>query len=190
MTGAVLLLTLAYVAVAVLLLNLNLATRHKGWVKGVAIIIVSMLYFGTWLGYKGLMGWPSADAMKTEFRVLWITIEDPDKSSSTPGHIYYWVRELDEAGLVVGPPRAHAVPWGEKEAEEAQRALNEMGEGRILNGRRTRGMLSAKDPLLATSEAQAGTRTGTGEDDSPALFEFYSVPPVSLPAKQDPPTQN
>ena len=190
MTGSILLLTLAYVAVAVLLLNLNLATRHKGWVKGVAIVVVSMLYFGTWLGYRGLMGWPSSEAMKTEFRVLWITIEDPDKASSEPGHIYYWVRELDEAGLVVGPPRAHAVPWGEEEAEEAQRALNAMDEGRILNGRRTRGMLSADDPLLAANEEQAGTRNSAGEDESPALFEFYLVPPASLPAKQSLPVRD
>jgi hypothetical protein len=189
-TGSILLLTLAYVAVAVLLLNLNLATRHEAWVKGVAIVVVSMFYFGTWIGYKGLMGWPTSEAMGPDFRVLWITIEDPDKASSTPGHIYYWVRELDEAGLVAGPPRAHAVLWGEKEAEEAQRALDEMGEGRVLNGRRTRGMLAAKDPLLAASEDQAGTRSGVGQDDSPPLFEFYSIPPASLPAKEAPPLRN
>ena len=177
-------------AVAVLLLNLNLATPHRAWVKGVAIVVVSMLYFGTWLGYRGLMGWPSSEAMDTDFRVLWITIEDPDKASSEPGHIYYWVRELDEAGLATGTPRAHAVPWGEKEAEEAQRALNAMDEGRILNGRRTRGMLSSEEPLLAANEEEAGTRNSAGDDESPALFEFYSIPPASLPAKQAPPVQD
>ncbi|MEE3328350.1 MAG: hypothetical protein VX252_13515 [Myxococcota bacterium] len=184
MTGAILLLTLAYVAVAALLLSLNLATRYSGWIKALAIVLVSMLYVGTWLGYRGLLGWPSPEPMAADFRVLWISIEDPDKTSSRPGHIYYWVRALDEVGEVVGPPRAHAVPWEEATAEEAQRALDEMEEGRVLNGRRTRGMLSASETSVMAAEDQTGSRAVPGEDDPEVQFEFYSVPPPSLPAKE------
>lgn len=184
MTTPLLVLTLAYVAVAALLLSLNLATRHPGWVKALAIVLVSLLYFGTWLGYKGIMGWPSGDSMPEDFRVLWITIEDPDKAASAPGHIYYWVRTLDDQGLAVGAPRAYAVPWGEEAAEEAQRALDQMEEGEILNGRRTRGRVST-DPGIDAAD-DLGSRSVRGQDESEVDFEFYLIPPPSLPAKLDP----
>ncbi|MAI27341.1 MAG: hypothetical protein CMN75_15040 [Spirochaeta sp.] len=187
MTGSVLTLTLAYVAVAALLLSLTLATRYPVWVKGLAILLVSGLYFGTWLGYQGLLGWPSNQPMPSEFRVLWISIEDPDKGSSEPGHIYYWLRALDESGAVSGPPRAHAVPWDEATAEEAQRALDELEEGEVLNGRRTRGVLNASEPPPQVADLEAGVRSIPGAEDREVDFKFYSVPPPSLPAKDSPP---
>lgn len=183
MTVSILVLTLAYVAIAALLLSLNLATRHSGWVKASAIVLVSMLYVGTWLGYQGLLGWPSPQPMPAEFRVLWISMEDPDKASSEPGHIYYWLRALDEHGEVSGAPRAYAVAWDEASAEEAQRAIEALEEGEMLNGRRTRGVLSTPDPSATAAEDRMGSRAVPGADDPEVRFEFYSVPPPSLPAK-------
>ena len=111
MTGAVVLLSIAYAAVAALLLNLNLATRYAWWVKGAAIVLVSGLYAGSWSGLSGLMGWATVATMPEDFRVLWIAMDEPDKATKEPGFIYFWVRELDEAGLPVGEPRAHRVVW-------------------------------------------------------------------------------
>ena len=50
-------LTIAYVAVGALLLNLNLATRRPVAVKVLAILLVSALYAGVWYGHRALMGW-------------------------------------------------------------------------------------------------------------------------------------
>ena len=186
MTSAILILTLAYVAVAALLLNLNLATRHAGWLKGVAIILVSGLYFGSWHGYRGLLGWPSQDPMPDTFRVLWITIEDPDKAKDLPGSIYYWVRDLDDAGIPRGVPRAHSLPWNEASAKEAQRALNLMDEGDLLNGRRSRQLMTPSRAAAAGTDAPSGELFLAGEDGSPPQFEFVAVPPPSLPAKSAP----
>ena len=64
MTASVLWLTLAYVAVAALLLNFNLKTRYAMGLKAAAIVVVSLLYFGAWHGSRGLMGWPRPDPLR------------------------------------------------------------------------------------------------------------------------------
>ncbi|MCS5638123.1 MAG: hypothetical protein NZ990_16505 [Myxococcota bacterium] len=183
MTGPAVLLTLAYVAVAALLLSLNLATRYRAAVKAAAIVVVSLLYVGAWQGTRGLMGWPTADPMPEEFRVLWITIEEPDKGQGLPGSIYYWARSLDEAGLPDGAPRAYALPWSEEEAESAQSALDRMEEGELLDGRRTRAALSQAEGDASSSEEDWGTRGSVGQDERRPLFEFMPVAPPTLPAK-------
>ena len=52
-----LLLALAYVAVAALLLNLNVTSAWSAPVKAAAIAVVSLLYGGTYLGIRTLEGW-------------------------------------------------------------------------------------------------------------------------------------
>ncbi len=187
MTASVLWLTLAYVAVAALLLNLNLKTRYAMGLKAAAIVVVSLLYFGAWHGSRGLMGWPSPDPMPERFRVLWIAMEDPDKTSGAPGSIYYWVRALDPAGIAVGPPRAHAIPWSEEEAESAQAALDRMQEGERLDGQRSRRPLASPEQAPPADDEAWGTRGSTSPSDRRPLFEFIPVAPPALPAKEDPP---
>ncbi len=188
MIGASLILTLAYVAVAVLLLNLSLATRYGGRIKLAAIVLVSLLYFGTWHGFRGLIGWPSPDPMPENFRVLWIALDNPDKlggdtAGGGAGSIYYWVRELDAAGLPVGAPRAHALPWNEEAAEAAQAALDRMDAGERLNGRRTRNFLAPLDDAATREEGERGDRLSAGTTERPPAFEFFAVRPPTLPSK-------
>ena len=55
MTTVIVILSLAYAAVAALLLNLNLATQWSGAVKTGAIVLVSGLYVGAWQGHQDLL---------------------------------------------------------------------------------------------------------------------------------------
>ena len=135
MTGAVVALTLAYAAVAALLLNLNLATRWSAVVKVGAIVVVSGLYVVAWQGHRGLLGWATTEALPQEFRLHWITADEPDKKTGADGTIYYWIRALDEAGLPDGEPRAYRARWTEETAQVAEAALEHLGEGQLLNGR-------------------------------------------------------
>ena len=100
MIGAVVALSVTYAVVAALLLNLNLGTRASPRIKGTAIVLVTVLYAGTWFGTRNLLGWASPDPIPENFRVLWISMDEPDKSSGTPGSIFFWLRQLDEAGTV------------------------------------------------------------------------------------------
>jgi hypothetical protein len=183
MTGPILALTLAYTAVAALLLSLNLATRFSAAVKVAAIVVVSGLYAGTWNGLQGLLGWASPAPLPEAFRVLWITVDEPDKSQSGPGAIYFWVRELDSAGLPTGVPRAHQIAWDEESAEAAQEGLERMGEGELLNGRMSRNTVT-EEPVRPDSGADyAGQQSITGDGGQSPEFEFIRVPPPTLPPK-------
>ncbi|MDH3641460.1 MAG: hypothetical protein OES38_05155 [Gammaproteobacteria bacterium] len=184
MIGPILVLTLAFAATAALLLNLNLATRYSRVVKGAAIIVVSVLYAGSWYGYQGLLGWASPDPLPETFRVLWITMDEPDKATDGPGAIYFWVRELDEAGLPVGVPRAHRIAWNEESAEAAQEALERMEDGELLNGRMSRNMVAEDQTRAEDGADYAGDPSISGDGGLLPEFEFTRVPPPSLPAKQ------
>jgi hypothetical protein len=181
---SVTLLTVAYAAVAALLLNLNLATSHAAWIKAGSVVLVTGLYVGSWFGLQGMTGWATTEPMPESFRVLWITMEEPDKTSGAAGSIFFWVRALDEAGLPVGNPRAHSVPWSEAKAEVAQAAIDRLEDGELLNGR------FAPEPV-AQADAQPVPEYGeqpssAGMSGEQPAFEFLRVPPPALPAKTTP----
>lgn len=185
MTGSVILLSVAYAAVAALLLNLNLATRYAVWVKGLSVLLVTGLYLGSWNGLNGLMGWATPAAMPDEFRLMWIAMDEPDKKTREPGSIYFWVRELDEAGLPIGAPRAHRVVWSEEAAESAEAALKEIEEGELLNGRLSRNLVSDQEEVEPGVE-YAGDQSVSGTGGERPNFEFIRVPPPALPPKSVP----
>ena len=180
MTGTVVALTFAYVAVAALLLNLNLATRWSGAVKVGAIVLVSGLYFVAWQGHRGLLGWATSEPLPEEFRVHWITADEPDKKTGADGVIYFWLRTLDEAGLPTGEPRAYRVPWEEAIAKVAEAALEQLGEGQLLNGSRI------EEVSAASLEAPDARTVYEGEESGESHFEFIRVIPPPLPPKSAP----
>ncbi|MEZ5550614.1 MAG: hypothetical protein R3E82_06990 [Pseudomonadales bacterium] len=182
MTGTVIGLALSYAVVAALLLHLNLNSPHGPWIKLATILLVTTLYAGTWFGTRSLLGWASPESLADNFRVLWIALDDPDKSTGTPGAIYYWVRKLDGAGLPVGEPRAHRIAWSEASAEAAQEALERMEAGELLNGRMSRNTVSDAESPPEGSD-HAGERALSGDGLDPRLIEFSRVPPPALPSK-------
>lgn len=182
MTVSVVLLSLAYAAVAALLLSLNLATRYAVWVKLAAIVLVTGLYGVSWAAWNGLLGWATPASLPEDFRVLWIAMDEPDKHSHEPGYIYFWVRTLDEAALPVGPPRAHRIRWSEEAAESAQSALDALEEGELLNGRLGRNLVAEQDAVDEQAD-YAGETSVAGTGGERPTFEFLRVPPPSLPPK-------
>lgn len=183
MTPLAVALTLAYVVVAALLLNLNLAAPYRAWIKVLAIVLVTGLYIVAWWGHHQLMGWATADALPENFRVHWVTVDEPDKVTGADGAIYFWVRRLDEADLPFGPPRAHQIPWDEKSAEQAQEVLEQLEEGEILNGTMSRSVLREEELDAETGEQYAGEASVAGEGGGEPMFEFFRAPPPSLPPK-------
>ena len=185
MTGTVIILTLAYVGVAALLLNLNLGGAMRfGWsVKLGAIVLVTGLYVAAWVGHNGLLGWPTSERMPEDFRLHWVTVTEPDKVTGADGSIFFWVRILDEAGLPHGDPRAYRVPWDEETAEAAQAALEQLEGGQPLNGRMSRQAIDP-DAEITPEEGRdyAGDDGASGVGERPQ-FEFVRVLPPTLPAK-------
>ncbi len=187
MTGVAVSLTVAYVAVTALLLNLNLATRLNVFVKAGAVVLVTGLYAVAWHGHIGLLGWATRDPLPDDFRVHWITIDEPDKAAGTAGTIYFWVRELDAAGLPHGQPRAHRVPWDEATAEIAEEALMQLEEGELLNGRITLQIVDPDaQPLVVEGADYGGDALASPSGGDRPQFEFSRVPPPALPPKPTP----
>ncbi len=187
-TGQVLLLSLSYVVVAALLLHLNLTSPRRRAVKFLAIVMVSALYLGAWYGWRGMSGWASSEPVPDEFRVLWITIDEPDKATRKPGAIFYWLRALDRAGLPIGEPRAHRVAYSEAAAVAAEQALAAIDEGQLLNGRTSRNLLKKSDErVVGDLPDDVGGSEGEGAD-GPVNLTFLRVPPPDLPPKVAPVT--
>ncbi|MDA0791540.1 MAG: hypothetical protein O2780_19055 [Proteobacteria bacterium] len=184
-TAAVVLLAVAYAAVAALLLYLLSSGRGGMVPKMAVIIVVSGLYIGTWFGYRDMTGWATPEPLPRDFRLLWVNIDEPPKSSGRDGYIYYWIRELDVAGIAKGPPRAHRIAWSELAAQTAEQALTALESGDQLNGRLSRNLLSEGSPERQDSAGvdYAGQESVSGTGGGEIGIKFVVVPPPTLPAK-------
>ncbi len=177
-----------YILIAVLLLLSLIRADYKTRYKIISIIVVSYFYIASFKGIEDLMGWPTTDDTPEEFRAVWISIEEPDKQKQTPGAIYYWLRELDKAGIPRHAPRAYQVEWSVQTAIIAQAALSRLEQGEILNGRVSRNILKNDDAKL--KEAQSvGTHATAGEQQDRPSFEFTEVSSPTLPLKPSPESQ-
>ena len=74
-----LLMGIAYALVAALLLNLNLASPWRREIKLAAIILVTGLYVGTYIGAQDLRGWAIATPPENPFKLHWAVIEEPER---------------------------------------------------------------------------------------------------------------
>ena len=182
MTTVVVWLSVAYAVVAALLLNLNLATRHGRLVKVTTILLVTGLYVVAWHGHRDLLGWATPDDFPDEFRLHWITVDEPDKATGRDGAIFFWLRALDEAGLVASEPRAHRMPWDPETARAAEDAQKALEDGEVLNGRMSREQFTPMDEPVEQEAVYEGTPT-FGDSGVRPRFEFVRAPPPSLPAK-------
>ena len=56
---------------------------------------MASFYVFTWIGYKQVLGWPSTQEIPEEFRLIWVSIDEPDKFNKREGEIYFWIRYMD-----------------------------------------------------------------------------------------------
>lgn len=177
-----LLLFVAYVSVAVLLLNLNIASRWSLPVKLGAVAVVSVLYVATWFGLGALRGWATDEPMPDEFRLNWVQVNEPDKATGNPGTIYYWVRELDADGQPAAEPRSFVVPFDPVTASDAVKAQEELMSGAKMNGYLTRSLITPEQGQAEEADRAGGS--GAGSEGTEAVrFEFRAAPAPSLPPK-------
>ncbi len=186
MSATIAALAIAYAVTTALLVNLNLNSIYSPWLKTAAVVLVSVLYLVTWRAANDLLGWATPAALPENFRLHWITIDEPDKVVGTPGTIYFWLRPLDDAGLPIGEPRAHRVPWDEDTAQAAEDALAELEGGTPLNGRMSRQVVNP-DELPEDERPQYDDAGSVTHGEQPS-FEFVRVPPPALPPKAIPPS--
>lgn len=182
-----LVLAAGYVAVAALLLSLNVASRWHVSVKLLAVFVVGALYVATYLGLKHAQGWPSDEPLPDAFRLHWVTVEEPDKRTGNDGVIYFWVGPFQEEGDTRsrgGAPRAYRTGYSAEKAESALAARGRIEAGGQVAGFMTRQLVDPSEAEIAEGEA----RESTGElslagEDGDLLIEFRDIPLPTLPKK-------
>jgi hypothetical protein len=183
MMESLLFLGASYAVVAALLVALCVNLPGRRSLKIALITLVSVFYGLTWIGHQNTLGWPTSEQMPDQFRVLWITIDEPTKVTQDMGGIYFWVRELDEAGIPQGVPRAYHVPFTAQAAEEAQAALGKMEEGKVMNGTPSRNAVRDEERPEPRANEYEGTDRLAGDDGFRPLFDLKEVAPPTLPPK-------
>ncbi len=180
-------LSLAYAAVAALLLNLNLATPHPRWVKTGAIVVVTGLYAAAWHGTHSLLGWPTDEPLPGRFRLQAIVVDEPDRKSRHDGGVYFWVRRVNEDGVPLGEPRSYVQPWSRELAQTAQNAQEELAGGALLEGSFDG---SGAEAIQGDVEGKGGSDADgpllTEPHEERSRFEFREVKRAELPPKPPP----
>lgn len=115
-----LVLIAGYVAILALLVNLGLRSDWKWQVKLFVVLLTLAFYVGTWFGLKWLQGWPIAEQLPDEFRLLSRMVIQPNKQTGEQGAIYVWVEDLTRPD--VKEPRAYRLPYIEQLHEEIEEA--------------------------------------------------------------------
>ncbi len=134
MSGAALGITVAYVALAVLLLSLNVYSRWPAWVKLSAVVVTGALYYVTYASFEGLKGWPVKAALPEKFVMLSGYVEEPDKRTGSAGQVYLWTLSLGE-DHASDTPRAYRLPYSPRLHKEVGDAGKRLRRGVAQIGR-------------------------------------------------------
>lgn len=165
MTAAVVGLVACYVALASLLLSLNLRSAWRWPVKATAIGITAAFFVVAFLALQGMLGWPTDRRPPARFQLHAALIEEPDRTGGSPGAIYLWLSPRGVDGEVAGPPRAYALPYSRALHEATVRAQAGLQAGVPIDGR---SRPSSRPQGYATPSAS---------------IELFERPPPSLPPK-------
>ncbi|HMD65241.1 MAG TPA: hypothetical protein VKG22_01165 [Stellaceae bacterium] len=182
----------SYLAVAVLLLSLNLASRWHWGIKASAIAIITVFFGVSYISIAGLIGWPSEGQVPEHFQLHWATVLEPDKLNGLPGSIFLWIEALDENNMLAGTPRAFRVPYSRELADRIGRAKERIEQGTDQAG--TARDLDVpegepdKDRRLAGAPPRQDEPGSTGDPTAfiqhmPSI-EFEDMPLPALPPKQ------
>jgi hypothetical protein len=166
MTGAAIGLVASYVALAVLLLSLNLRSAWRWPVKAAAIGVTAGFFGIAFLAVLELVGWPTDAAPPGRFRLHAALVREPDRAGRSAGAIYLWLSPRDQVGEALEPPRAYAMPYS--------RALHEQTA-------RAQGRLEAGQPVDGRTRPQSGWNGRFTSHD--ARIELFAPPAPSLPPK-------
>jgi hypothetical protein len=133
LTAAVLGLVASYAVLAVLLLSLNLRSAWHWTIKAVAIALTSGFFVIAFLAIEGLLGWPTEAPPPAQFQLHAALVLEPERDRPA-GAIYLWLSPRSDDGEVIGPPRAHALPYSRELHEQTERARQRLQEGQPIEG--------------------------------------------------------
>lgn len=177
-------LVLAYVAVAVLLLSMNLASFWRWWIKATAIVATGGFFVGSYFAIVGMLGWPSVDNPPPRFALLATRVIEPDRITGTAGVIYLWLEALDENNIPSGKPRSYSLAYTPEFADAVSQARDLLANGEDVEGSLSPSQTGTQDDSMPTPPSESeGQQFGTPYQMTEQDLVFNNMPPVKLPEK-------
>ncbi|MBT9486420.1 MAG: hypothetical protein IV093_02815 [Rubrivivax sp.] len=159
--------SLSFAALVLLCALALLWSRWPGWLKGLLVAGVTVLYFYGNSVVHDMWGWPAADALPERFVLLAAVIEEPTAKSA--GALYVWVNALDN-GKPSAQPRAYQLPY----TKDLHSLLNE-GLKKVRQGVSQMGTAQPK----AGRKGVSWLRPGSDEQE----VKIRDLPSPQLPEK-------
>ncbi|MES9992777.1 MAG: hypothetical protein ABW098_12535 [Candidatus Thiodiazotropha sp.] len=171
MIESLLLLLLAYVALAALVGAALIASRFHLLIKAVIVVFTTALYFITYQGWLTIQGWPARVDVPQRFLLHASVVDEPDKNSGSPGSITLWATDLS-SGEPAENPRAYHLDYNKELHSALDEALRNMRNGIVQLGRKRAVAKQPEQPLDFTRIGERRER-----------IEIYSLPDPALPEK-------
>jgi hypothetical protein len=187
-----------YVVLALLLLSLNVFSVWKWWIKAGAIVVTTACFVIAYVTISSLIGWPSRSSLPLRFSVLATRIEEPNRLTGAPGHIYLWVEELNRNAVPDSPPRGYELPYAPQLADDtdaAQKKINSgekvMGQSQPPGGQKTANAASNESDLAGSNMSgkrgkgtqPAGESVAAETIGEAQIIVYSNMPAVTLPDK-------
>lgn len=172
MTLHLVLLSGLYAALCLLFLYLLIGTRLPWLVRASLVVVFTGAYFGSWLLWQDLAGWPARAVLPDRFLFHAAAITEPDEEMAEPGSIYLWLTELHEEEGPIAKPRAYRVPYLKSLHSQVQEAEARMRNGLPQIGERKfgpEGQISVAGTMMRKEDEQQ--------------FELGNLPSPALPEK-------
>jgi hypothetical protein len=181
--GAIASIVAVYVAVAVLLLSLNLFSRWRWWVKAGAIVISGLFFIGSYFSIAAILGLPTRALVPERFSLVATRTVEPNQVTGDTGAIFLWLEPLNEQNVPSGVPVSYQVGYTNELAEAVDQAQSRLNAGEAVEG----SLSKIKNPALDPTQPGADQ----GQTGSKSTFElpanwnilFNGMPPVELPEK-------
>lgn len=171
MSAGVVGITVAYVALAVLLLSLNVYSRWPAWVKIGAVALTGALYYVTYTSFGSFLGWPAQAPLPQKFMMLAGSIDEPNEETGERGAIYIWAVSLARDRLD-DDPRAYRVAYSRQLHEQVGAAKKQLRNGIVQVGE-----------VEQVSAKRARGLASLWSDDNVARITIYDLPDPELPDK-------
>ena len=114
-------LVLAYIAIAALLLGLNLHSSWHWTVKTLCNLVVVGFFWVVYHSWPGVQGWPTERDLPDQFFLHAVNIDEPQ-------NIYLWGTEFTE-GLGQTRPRAYRLPYTPELHDKVDKATRKLRKG-------------------------------------------------------------
>lgn len=178
-----LMMGIAYAVVAALLLTLNLNTAWRREIKLAAIIVVTGLYVTTYQGAQDLRGWAISAEPPNPFKLHWAIVEEPDKAGGSKGAIYILAQPVSEYGALTSKPRLYQLPFSLELAEQVDDAMNEVQNGKPLEGRFSRKSVDTPEGEEGKKRDGTDANPDSRADKDRLKLDFRELPTPNLPPK-------